>query len=128
MRAPGSPPTCGAWRAKRTCDRYRGRSDRFHADTLLPPGITLVGKDDYAGTGYDRGHMCPSAHRTASEEANVATFVMTNMQPQLHTLNAGPWKSLETWERKLASTSGSRHRALRSQVAAATFGWRIATC
>jgi endonuclease G len=28
---------------------------------------------------------------------------MTNMQPQVHTLNAGPWKSLETYERDLAA-------------------------
>jgi len=31
---------------------------------------------------------------------------MTNIQPQLHSLNAGPWKSLETWERKLVSDAG----------------------
>jgi len=32
--------------------------------------------------------------------------LMSNMQPQLRALNAGPWKSLETHERELASKQG----------------------
>jgi endonuclease G len=31
---------------------------------------------------------------------------MSNMQPQLHALNAGAWKSLETYERDLAAKDG----------------------
>jgi endonuclease G len=31
---------------------------------------------------------------------------MTNMQPQKHELNAGPWEELETFERTLATAQG----------------------
>ena len=33
---------------------------------------------------------------------NAVTFLMTNMVPQLHELNAGPWEKLEARERELA--------------------------
>jgi endonuclease G len=33
---------------------------------------------------------------------NSLTFVMTNMVPQVHELNAGPWEKLEKHERRLA--------------------------
>lgn len=38
--------------------------------------------------GFDRGHICPSADRTFSYEANAQTFYMSNMQPQYHAFNA----------------------------------------
>jgi endonuclease G len=77
------------------------RQDSFHPDTLLPSVYPPVLDSDYRGSGYDRGHLCPSADRTSTVEANAETFVMTNMQPQLHGLNAGPWAQLEAYERQL---------------------------
>ena len=74
----------------------------FRADDLLPAGLYRVTENDYRGSGYERGHLCPSAGRTGTVEANDATFLMTNMQPQLHALNAGPWSVLETYGRQLA--------------------------
>lgn len=78
------------------------RHDRFIADTQLPRGVPRITPADYARSGYDRGHMCPSADRTDSPESNAATFLMTNMQPQLHELNDGPWKELEEHARQVA--------------------------
>ncbi|HEV7643509.1 MAG TPA: DNA/RNA non-specific endonuclease [Pyrinomonadaceae bacterium] len=46
--------------------------------------------------------MCPSGDRTKTPEANIETFVMSNMQPQTIRLNRGRWKNLEDFERKLA--------------------------
>lgn len=80
------------------------RADDFRIDDELPPDFYRVLPNGYEGSGYDRGHMCPSSHRTNEAKANSFTFLMTNMQPQAHALNAGPWKSLETHERKLART------------------------
>src|SRR5262249_14845040 len=60
---------------------------------------------DYAGSGFDRGHMCPSADRTATLLDNQNTFYLTNMLPQAHNQNAGPWGQLEAYARSLA-TSG----------------------
>ena len=44
----------------------------------------------YSGSGFDRGHICPSADRRYSKLANQQTYYYTNMQPQYHMFNAGP--------------------------------------
>jgi endonuclease G len=80
------------------------RQDNFAADDLLPAMYYRVKTGDYTGSGYDRGHMSPSAENTASVMQNSASFLMTNMLPQFHELNAGPWEGLETFERGLAAT------------------------
>ena len=54
---------------------------------------------DYKGSGFDRGHLCPSADQKWSQEAMADCFVMTNMAPQDHALNAGAWQTLEKKER-----------------------------
>ncbi len=82
------------------------RQNDFRSDSLLPATFPAVGPNDYTGSGYDRGHMCPSGDRTSTAEANSATFLMTNMQPQKHELNAGPWEELESFERSLAAAQG----------------------
>jgi endonuclease G len=97
-------PNWVAWRVVAADLGVIHRRDSFRPDDLLPFGIVAVKATDYRGSGHDRGHMCPSADRTATAEANDSTFLMTNMQPQLHALNAGPWEGLETYERELAMT------------------------
>ncbi len=62
---------------------------------------------DYARSGYDRGHMCPSGDNKWSEQAQQECFLMTNMCPQTHTLNAGDWNSLEMKCRDWARHYGS---------------------
>jgi endonuclease G len=80
------------------------RRGRFHPDQLLPDLYPHVFPADYAGSGYDRGHLCPSGDRTATPEMNEETFTMTNVEPQEHALNAGPWETLERFERHLAES------------------------
>ncbi|HEX6185962.1 MAG TPA: DNA/RNA non-specific endonuclease, partial [Pyrinomonadaceae bacterium] len=77
------------------------RQDDFRADTSLPAGWYQVQGSDYSGSGFDRGHMTPSADRTKTVADNSATFLMTNMIPQLPANNQGPWASLETYCRTL---------------------------
>jgi endonuclease G len=79
------------------------RRDDFHPDRLLPASFIPVRPGDYRGSGFDRGHLCPSGDRTATPEANSATFVMTNIHPQQHALNVGPWRGLETFARQRAA-------------------------
>lgn len=79
------------------------RQDNFRPDTSLPNGWYQVTSQDYSGSGYDRGHMCPSGDRTNSVENNSATFLMTNMVPQLAANNQGPWEDFESYCRTLAS-------------------------
>ena len=90
-----------AWRVRKEDLGRVKRKNQFRADTGLPTGFLKIDTSDYAHTGYDRGHLCPSGDRTASEEANQRTFLMTNMHPQKHALNAGPWEELEEQTRAL---------------------------
>jgi endonuclease G len=79
------------------------RQDDFRADTSLPAGWYQVKSTDFSGSGFDRGHMCPSADRTITVAANSATFLMTNMIPQLPANNQGVWANLESYSRTLVS-------------------------
>ena len=79
------------------------RQDDFRADTTLPAGWYQVQATDFSGSGFDRGHMCPSADRTITVTANSATFLMTNMIPQLPANNQGVWANLESYSRSLVS-------------------------
>jgi endonuclease G len=77
------------------------RQDDFRADTTLPSGWYRVTSSDYTGSGFDRGHMCPSADRTNTVTNNSATFLMTNMVPQAPDNNQGYWAGLESYARTL---------------------------
>jgi len=79
------------------------RQDDFRADATLPSGWVQVGGTDYSGSGFDRGHMCPSADRTGSVTDNSATFLMTNMIPQAPVNNQQTWANLENYCRTLVS-------------------------
>ena len=76
--------------------------DPFQEDVDIPSKYRTT-LDMYRGSGYDRGHMCPSADRLNSKEANEQTFYLSNMQPQNHNLNAGIWEVMEnqirTWNK-----------------------------
>ena len=70
------------------------RPSRFRADGRTR---AQVRPEDYAGTGYDRGHLTPN-HAIATRfgaAAQEETFLMTNIIPQAPDLNQGPWRELE---------------------------------
>lgn len=69
------------------------RTDDFREDEHVTTGSAL--KADYTRSGYDRGHLCPSADVRHDLEAQSETFYMSNMSPQLPGLNRGVWKELE---------------------------------
>lgn len=75
------------------------RSDNFWCDTEIEGCPTTK---DYTNSGYDRGHMCPAADQKWSQQAMYDCFVMTNICPQDHKLNAGAWNTLESKERQWA--------------------------
>lgn len=78
------------------------RQDDFRPDPALPADWYRVMPEDYTGQGYDRGHMTPSGDRTRSVADNSATFLMTNILPQLAANNQGPWNDFENYLRSLA--------------------------
>ena len=79
------------------------RQDNFASDAALPSTWYHVGSTSYSGSGFDRGHNCPSADRTGSIADNTATFLMTNMMPQAPTNNQQTWAGLENYERTLVA-------------------------
>jgi endonuclease G len=82
------------------------RQDDFRNDATLPAGWYQVQGTDYSGSGFDRGHHCPSADRTLTVADNSSTFLMTNMLPQSPDNNQGPWANMENYLRTLV-TSGN---------------------
>jgi len=79
------------------------RQDDFRADNTLPTGWYQVGATSYSGSGFDRGHNCPSADRTSTVAANSSTFLMTNMIPQAPYNNQQTWGNLEDYTRSLVT-------------------------
>ena len=73
---------------------YVSREDNFLEDTDIPAEYRTT-YDNYRGSGYTRGHICASADRWNSLEANRQTFLYSNMQPQLYEFNGGIWANLE---------------------------------
>ena len=62
---------------------------------------------DYKGSGYDRGHMCPSADMKWSPAAQHDCFYMSNICPQNRRLNSGAWSKLENACRRWAKSEGN---------------------
>ncbi|WP_460584159.1 DNA/RNA non-specific endonuclease [Hymenobacter arcticus] len=77
------------------------RQDNFAADDELLGSWYQVTSSSYTGSGFDRGHNCPSADRTGSAADNTATFFMTNMMPQAPQNNQQTWVGLENYCRSL---------------------------
>lgn len=100
-------PNWSAWEltAEET-DGNEPREDIFLPDPNVPEPHRVT-TDDYKGSGYDRGHMCPAADMKWSQEAMHDCFYMTNICPQTHSLNSGGWQVLESACRRWARQEGS---------------------
>ncbi len=70
------------------------RPSGFRTDTRTSARVST---QEYVRSGYDRGHLAPNYAIAVchGEEAQKETFLLTNIVPQLHALNAGLWKDLE---------------------------------
>ncbi len=90
-----------SWRISASDFGQAERQNDFRPDPNLPKNFTRITPSDYVGSGFDKGHLCPSADRSSSEEANSATFFMTNMAPQTPDLNRNVWNDFEGYSRDL---------------------------
>ena len=70
-----------------------GRSNAFFADDAVPsPRATI---EDYRGSGWSRGHMCPAGDNKWDAVAMAESFSLINVCPQNASLNSGLWNSIE---------------------------------
>lgn len=68
-------------------------------------GIHTSDEDDYEDNVWDKGHCAPAADFGCTREMVAKTFSYVNCVLQHEKLNRGVWRSLEEYERKLASRS-----------------------
>jgi len=111
------------------------RQDNFRPDDNLPSDWYKVAPTDYTNSGYDRGHLTPSADRTNSAESNSATFLMTNIIPQAPDNNRGSWAELEKYSRGLvdqgkelyiiAGGSGKKGTIAKGKITVPNQIWKI---
>ncbi len=68
------------------------RGNEFMAD----PGVKGCPlPEDYAGSGFDRGHLVPAGDLKWNGTAMLQSFLMTNVGPMHKALNEGGWAKLE---------------------------------
>ncbi|MBT9395171.1 DNA/RNA non-specific endonuclease [Hymenobacter sp. NST-14] len=92
-------PTWVSWHLGAAWLGKAPRQDDFRPDPALPRPFYQVTTRSYSGSGFDRGHNCPSADRSLTLDDNSATFLMTNMIPQAGNNNQRTWSGLEEWGR-----------------------------
>src|SRR5690349_15419682 len=80
------------------------RRNSFHRESRLPPEDRAE-LADYAGSGYDRGHMSPNGDM-ATPNAQHDSFSLANMIPQHPCNNEVLWEGIESAVRDLASAEG----------------------
>jgi endonuclease G len=83
-------------------DKHFLRQPFFTPNPSLPRGFVVVQHQDYSADGFDRGHMCPAADRSMTEQDNQATFLTTNIVPQAPNNNQKAWERFERQCREYA--------------------------
>ncbi|EDV22532.1 uncharacterized protein TRIADDRAFT_64138 [Trichoplax adhaerens] len=83
------------------------RNDCFRRDLRLSIASQASNCTSYSRSGYDRGHMAPNGDMNFDAEAQANTYLLSNIAPQIHNFNAGPWLNLESLTRTWAKKYGS---------------------
>lgn len=75
------------------------RTNKFLPDPCVKTGT--ANDNDFAASGYDRGHLAPASDMGWSLTSMTESFYYSNMSPQTASFNRGIWKKLEelvrTW-------------------------------
>ncbi len=76
------------------------RTNQFLVDSKISTGS--ANNSDYAGSGYDRGHLAPAGDMGWSAQSMIESFYYSNMSPQMPSFNRGIWKNAESFTREAA--------------------------
>jgi endonuclease G, mitochondrial len=77
------------------------REDCFRTDFRIPHQFQ-TSNSDFSKSGFDKGHIVPSADNNSSRLQNSETFLLSNMAPQSPELNRVSWRKLESFVRSIA--------------------------
>lgn len=80
------------------------RKGSFVKDPLL--NSIQAKSNDYAASGFDKGHLVPCEDMSFTETAMQETFYYSNCVPQTTELNRGEWKMLEELSRQWGKEYG----------------------
>lgn len=90
-----------------TAEHTDGPFKRLNAyiEDLSVPSPRAI-EDDYRGTPWTHGHMCPAGDNKWDEDAMRESNLLTNICPQSAGLNSGLWNKIEQDCRKWAKQYG----------------------
>lgn len=98
-------PNWVAWHL--TAEHADGEIKRFGGywedEEVTEPRAT---REDYKGSEWSHGHMCPAGDNKWDSIAMRETFLLTNICPQHRSLNSGLWNRIEQDCRKWAKKYG----------------------
>lgn len=80
------------------------RDNSFYEDEDVP--VPRATNDDYRGSGWSRGHMCPAGDNKWDVKAMQESNLLTNICPQDRSLNSGVWNKIEQDCRRWAKKYG----------------------
>lgn len=98
-------PNWVAWHltAEHIDGTYKRLSNYYEEESISEPRAT---PEDYRGSGWSRGHMCPAGDNKWNGTAMYESFSLVNVCPQNANLNSGLWNSLEIDCRRWARQYG----------------------
>lgn len=120
----------GIWfaQAQQQVIKYPGYTSYWNTKTLIPDSVIYIAKPhakvadrsagfhatggrlnedrDYAGSGYDQGHLCNASDENGNKTDEYNSFDQCNIYPQAPNLNRLTWLALENYVRTLAVKYG----------------------
>jgi endonuclease G, mitochondrial len=99
-------PNWAAWKLVKRDFGSAPRNGSFYSDPRPLDVLYRTRPVDYANSGYDQGHLCPSEQRSSSVNNNRATFFLSNVIPQKADANRGPWADFERFTQHLVQSQG----------------------
>ena len=79
-----------------------GEASRSGLDFVLYEGVNTSNDEDYINNIWDKGHLAPAGAFNCDRETLKSTFNYLNCALQHQSLNRGPWRELEEFEKNLS--------------------------
>lgn len=99
-------PNWVAWEL--TAEETNGQVEGQYSFSRDPDvAIPKASREDYSGSGWDKGHMAPRADMKWSARALEESYYFTNVCPQNHEMNSQAWRKIEELTRRLARRYGA---------------------